>query len=264
MNGEQCLSLWPRAREMARVHCSGTLARLRNGDGGFYQADDLWQDLFLEFWALASRWQARGALTPSPAGPIGAAPNDGIAGDAGAGRRAPLSDGPAGAPHARCGEVRVPGPHDEAAFWRAWRSVLARGGQTVLRRAPQRLWHGREVALSPHALSLQDEPQEDGASAAAHPGGALSSRVRAGLRTEDEDYGVRLARHERTLAMARALGSLTRIQRAVLYLAAVERLPAEQVARRLGLGSANVVHQRVHQARAALKRRMAGQSGLVQ
>ncbi len=37
-----------------------SLRRLQAGDGGFYEADDLQQDLFIEFWALARDWQASG------------------------------------------------------------------------------------------------------------------------------------------------------------------------------------------------------------
>lgn len=51
-------ALWPRARRYAARYCAGTLARLRQGDGGFYEADDLWQDIYLAFHALAEAWQA--------------------------------------------------------------------------------------------------------------------------------------------------------------------------------------------------------------
>jgi RNA polymerase sigma factor (sigma-70 family) len=47
--------LWPAARQLAAWRCGQTLYRLARGDGGFYDADDFWQDLFLEFWGLAQR-----------------------------------------------------------------------------------------------------------------------------------------------------------------------------------------------------------------
>jgi DNA-directed RNA polymerase specialized sigma24 family protein len=50
---EALLALWGRARQIALRRCRRTLARLRAGAGGFYGADDLEQDLFLGFWALA-------------------------------------------------------------------------------------------------------------------------------------------------------------------------------------------------------------------
>ncbi len=58
MQTDELDALWPRARRYAARYCAGTLARLRQGDGGFYEADDFWQDVYLEFHALALRWQA--------------------------------------------------------------------------------------------------------------------------------------------------------------------------------------------------------------
>lgn len=54
------LRLWEQASRQAKQCCRGTLMRLRRGEGGFYQADDLMQDLFIEFTALVQCWQARG------------------------------------------------------------------------------------------------------------------------------------------------------------------------------------------------------------
>lgn len=56
LNDDELMSLWDRARRMALAGCSGSLRSLRQGDGGFYQADDFWQDLFLDFWGLVRRW----------------------------------------------------------------------------------------------------------------------------------------------------------------------------------------------------------------
>jgi len=55
------MTLWEEARRRARVWCGSTLARLRRGEGGFYEEDDLWQDLFLEFWDLLAAWRQSGA-----------------------------------------------------------------------------------------------------------------------------------------------------------------------------------------------------------
>lgn len=57
---DDLLALWQVAWRMARRRCAATLARLGRGEGGFYGADDLQQDLFLEFWALAAEWRASG------------------------------------------------------------------------------------------------------------------------------------------------------------------------------------------------------------
>ncbi|MHB9032509.1 MAG: RNA polymerase sigma factor [Anaerolineae bacterium] len=58
MNADAMEALWPRARRYAVRYCRGTLTRLRLGDGGFYEADDFMQDVYLEFHALVRRWQA--------------------------------------------------------------------------------------------------------------------------------------------------------------------------------------------------------------
>lgn len=56
LSERQLMALWQEARRKARVWCGSTLARLRRGEGGFYQEEDFWQDLFLEFWELAEAW----------------------------------------------------------------------------------------------------------------------------------------------------------------------------------------------------------------
>ncbi len=56
LSHEELLRLWERGRRMALACCFRSLHSLRRGYGGFYEADDLWQDLFLEFWELARRW----------------------------------------------------------------------------------------------------------------------------------------------------------------------------------------------------------------
>lgn len=60
MNEREMERLWARARRYALRYCAGTLARLRQGDGGFYEADDFLQDAYLEFHALALLWRAGG------------------------------------------------------------------------------------------------------------------------------------------------------------------------------------------------------------
>ncbi|MBC7256041.1 MAG: hypothetical protein H5T66_08075, partial [Chloroflexi bacterium] len=56
----ELVALWQVAWEMARRLCAGTLARLAQGEGGFYEADDFYQDLFIEFWRLVRAWQRHG------------------------------------------------------------------------------------------------------------------------------------------------------------------------------------------------------------
>jgi len=60
LSDDELLALWQVAWRMARRRCAAALARLGRGEGGFYGADDLQQDLFLEFWALARAWHASG------------------------------------------------------------------------------------------------------------------------------------------------------------------------------------------------------------
>lgn len=58
MGDDELLALWERGRRMALRHCAGTLRALRTGRGGFYDADDFWQDLFLDFYDLVGQWWA--------------------------------------------------------------------------------------------------------------------------------------------------------------------------------------------------------------
>ena len=57
---EELLALWQTARRVVLRSCASTLARLRAGEGGFYEAEDFWQDLFLAFWRLAKAWREAG------------------------------------------------------------------------------------------------------------------------------------------------------------------------------------------------------------
>ena len=52
----ELLALWVQGRRIARHRCAHTLASLQDGDGGFYDVDDFWQDLFLVFRDYVLRW----------------------------------------------------------------------------------------------------------------------------------------------------------------------------------------------------------------
>jgi len=55
------MKLWKRAWRMARKLCGYTISRLDHGEGGFYEVDDFYQDLFLAFWELADDcWRQQG------------------------------------------------------------------------------------------------------------------------------------------------------------------------------------------------------------
>lgn len=58
LSQEELLPLWEKGKQIAQALCARPLLSLHRGDGGFYEADDFYQDLFLEFWELARRWQA--------------------------------------------------------------------------------------------------------------------------------------------------------------------------------------------------------------
>jgi DNA-directed RNA polymerase specialized sigma24 family protein len=58
LSSAELLRLWEEAQRIAATSCAHTLALLRRGEGGFYEAEDFWQDLFLAFWDLARRWHA--------------------------------------------------------------------------------------------------------------------------------------------------------------------------------------------------------------
>ncbi len=53
-DNDELLRLWEHARRVALRSCRQTLSLLDRGAGGFYQADDFLQDLFIEFQALAT------------------------------------------------------------------------------------------------------------------------------------------------------------------------------------------------------------------
>jgi len=57
---EEREALWREAWLMVRRHCGGTLSRLRRGWGGWYDADDFYQDCYLAFEALLERWARQG------------------------------------------------------------------------------------------------------------------------------------------------------------------------------------------------------------
>ncbi len=63
LSADELEVLWREAWRLARHACHTTLIRLRAGHGGFYDADDLHQDLFLGFRSLAMDWAAQ---TPHP------------------------------------------------------------------------------------------------------------------------------------------------------------------------------------------------------
>lgn len=56
LSHEELLRLWQHGRRIAASCCAPSLRALLRGLGGFYEVDDLWQDLFLEFWDVARRW----------------------------------------------------------------------------------------------------------------------------------------------------------------------------------------------------------------
>ncbi|NLD71336.1 MAG: sigma-70 family RNA polymerase sigma factor [Chloroflexi bacterium] len=132
-------------------------------------------------------------------------------------------------------------------LWRAWRSHLAYGGRNVLRLAPQRLWARREVTLPADVLALDALPAD-------RIHARLGSRAREQLASEDAAHMM-----ERLAAIEELEASLSRLrpsERQVLYLLALRGLPAEEVARRLRISSANAVHQRVSRARERLAQLM--------
>ncbi len=56
--------LWPEARRLAVRWCCRSLYRLRRGEGAFYEAEDLLQDLYIEFRATVDECRAASAGGP--------------------------------------------------------------------------------------------------------------------------------------------------------------------------------------------------------
>jgi DNA-directed RNA polymerase specialized sigma24 family protein len=205
LDDERLLALWNVAWPMACECCGRTLARLRHGQGGFYGAADLQQDLFLEFWALLRHW-------PGPW------PDEDDAGDEG------------------------------VALWEAWRHMLWGGGIRVLRRAPQRLWSRGEWAVDPGRLALDDDADR----------ATMTPLARAAARelVDTEDGAATGERLQRLEGLERALWALPPAQRQAIYMGVLAELPGMEAGRRLGLPAVNTFYQRLHAARAALRRRM--------
>lgn len=201
---DEMLVLWLRARGYVLRYCRATLSRLREGDGGFYDADDLLQDLYVEFHALVTRWRA-GEVLGDPA-----MPDD------------PL-----------------------AALYTAWQRLLARGGWRVYRRAPQRLWVGAELALSPGEVELEDDESSD------HDFAPLPFALQSQL-AASEDGARSCERLDRIQALEQALWRLRPGQRQALYMAALEEMPAVEVARLLALPNAAAIYDRIYEARLVL------------
>ena len=59
LDDRELLSLWERGRSLARRYCADALRRLARGEGGFYDADDLEQDLFLAFCEVVEAWRSQ-------------------------------------------------------------------------------------------------------------------------------------------------------------------------------------------------------------
>jgi RNA polymerase sigma factor (sigma-70 family) len=199
---EQLLALWRTARAMAMRACARTILRLQAGEGGFYDADDLQQDLFLEFWRLVRCWEED--------------------------------------PH-----------RQEEELWAAWKRALWHGGRTILKRAPQRLWDPPERQQDPEFFTLDADVAPESVHTAAS---GLADGTPALIQEDDAE---RTRVYADTLeGLEQALWALPVGQRQLLYMTAVAELPAEQVARCLGLPNGNAVHRRLHRARAALRRRL--------
>jgi len=199
LSEEALLALWQRARRMALPRCAWTMARLRRGDGGFYDPDDFMQDLFLAFWSLVERWQAE------------------------------------------------PNPREEA-LWLAWQGILWRGGARILRRVPQRLWDRPERTVDPCLLALGEGFVDETAL-------RLSPALVEALVQPEDAEGTR-ERLSRLDALAEALWALRPAQRQVIFMCVILELPADLVAETLGLSNSNAVYQRLHAARAALRKRI--------
>jgi DNA-directed RNA polymerase specialized sigma24 family protein len=198
LSHEELMALWEQGQRMASARCSGTLRSLRCGKGGFYDADDLWQDLFLDFWALVRRWHD------------------------------------------------APPPRRAEDLWAAWRRCLWQGGRRVLRR-PQRLWQGREQAVDPHELELDDDPSEEGDTRPAITPGAREALI------EPLDLEEAWSTRSAAEAAERGLWGLSATNRQALYLTSIVGLSHAEAARCLGLASETSLHSRVHRARMALR-----------
>jgi RNA polymerase sigma factor (sigma-70 family) len=141
-----------------------------------------------------------------------------------------------------------PNPREEA-LWLAWRRMLWRGGARILRRVPQRLWDRPERTVDPCLLALGEGFCVD------ETAPRLSPDLVEAL-TEPEDGEGTRERISRLDALAEALWALRPVQRQVIFMCVVLELPADLVAETLGLSNSNTVYQRLHAARAALRKRM--------
>lgn len=196
MDERELLTLWREGLRIARRCCGRTLGRLRAGEGGFYEADDLLQDLFLEFWRVVQAWTADAS-------------------------------------------------GDQAALWEAWRRRLGHGGARILRRAPQRLWGGAEVATPPELFAAPEEADERSS--------RLLRAIERALTQPDEAPTAREQR-EALDEVAQALETMPAARAHCLTMTALQGRPAAEVAEALGLPGAHCVYAQVRQARVGLER----------
>jgi len=196
MDERELLTLWHEGLRIAQRCCARTLGRLRDGEGGFYEADDLLQDLFLDFWGVAQSWHAAGS-------------------------------------------------GDQAALWEAWRRRLSHGGARILRRAPQRLWGGAEIATPPEVFAAPEEADERSA--------RLLRAIERAL-TQCDDAPTACEQREALDDVAQALEGMPAARAHCLTMTALQGRPADEVAETLGLPGAHSVYAQVRQARAGLAR----------
>ena len=114
----------------------------------------------------------------------------------------------------------------------------------MLRRRPQLLWARREVLRPPEAMALAGSPDQ--------PTEQLAGNARAAL--TQPAPAAHLEELEALDALDARIWALRPTQRQVLYLLGLRGMPAEEIARRLGLEGPNAVYSRAFRARLALRR----------
>jgi len=144
----------------------------------------------------------------------------------------------------------------EADLWDAWQRMLWGGGIRVLRRTSQRLWSGAEWTIDPSRLALDEGYLQGSRDRRAGSAGLCLPKSAISELTQPETAGASGEGLETLDELEAALFALRPLQRQVIFMCAMEAMPAAEVASCLGLSGRNSVYQRLSAARATLRERM--------
>ena len=135
-------------------------------------------------------------------------------------------------------------------LWQRWGRCLWGGGIHILRRAPQRLWLGVELAVDPLHFTL-DHLERRREAGCALPS-LLSDQALAEL-VDEQDAETLYLRLRALDDLEALLWRLKPLQRQALFLVALQRTSPREFSKRLGLSDARAACRLLYQARKSLR-----------